>query len=77
MLADELPFSSQNRPWLTDDCIEAMNQAYVDRISKIAPEQREALKGWVAFMVEIGYCLDHPEVLELCTQWGELRSQAR
>jgi hypothetical protein len=54
MRADELPFSKQNRPWLTDDCIEAMNQAYVDWISKIKPEQREALKEWVACMVEQG-----------------------
>jgi len=77
MRADKLPFSSQNRPWLPDDCIEAMNQAYVDWISKIKPEHREALKEWVACMVELGYCLDHPEVLERCKQWGDLRSQPR
>src|SRR5215467_12225968 len=42
MRADELPFSKQNRPWLTGDCIEAMNQAYMDWILKLEPEEREA-----------------------------------
>jgi hypothetical protein len=67
------PFSKQNRPWLSDDCIAAMNQAYLDCISKIRPEHREALKEWAASMVEMGYLLDHPEVMELCQQWGQLR----
>jgi hypothetical protein len=75
MRADEQPFSKQNRPWLTDDCIEAMNNAYMDWISKIEQELHEALNEWIACMVELGYCLDHPEVLERCKQWGDLRSQ--
>jgi hypothetical protein len=75
MCADDLPFSRQNRPWLTDACIEAMNHAYADGISKIEKELREALKEWVACMVELGYCLDHPEVLENCRQWGDPRGE--
>jgi hypothetical protein len=68
-----VPFSNQNRPWLTDECIDAMNKAYLDCISKIDPEHREALKEWAANMVEMGYLLDHPEVMELCQQWGQRR----
>lgn len=25
----ELPFSKQNRPWLTEECIDAMNEQFV------------------------------------------------
>jgi hypothetical protein len=66
-----LPFSKQNRPWLSDQCIDAMNEAYRDFISKILPEHREALKEWAASMVEMGYLFDHPKVIELCQQWGQ------
>jgi hypothetical protein len=66
-----LPFSKQNRPWLTDDCINAMNQAYLDCISKIALEYRETLKEWAASMTELGYLMDHPEVKEICQEWGQ------
>jgi hypothetical protein len=70
-MGEGLPFSKMNRPWLTDDCINAMNQAYLDCIAKIEPERREGLKEWAASMVEIGYLVDHPEVVELCQQWGQ------
>jgi hypothetical protein len=39
-----LPFTTQNRPWLTSDCIEAMNEAFMVCISKIEPEKREYLR---------------------------------
>jgi hypothetical protein len=68
-MGEALPFSKQNRPWLTDECIEAMNDAYLDCMSKIETEYRSALKEWAASMVEIGYLVDHPEVMEICQQW--------
>jgi hypothetical protein len=69
-----LPFSTQNRPWLSDDCIDAMNNAFLDFMSKIRPEAREALREWAASTVEIGYCVEHPEVMELCRRWSVMRA---
>jgi hypothetical protein len=60
--------------WLSDDCIDAMNQAFVDFISKIRPDARERLREWAASTVEIGYCLEHPEVMELRRRWSALRA---
>jgi hypothetical protein len=70
-MRQELPFTKQNRPWMTTDCIEAMNEQFMVCISQIDPEHREVLREWAANKVEIGYCHDHPEVMARCHRWGE------
>jgi hypothetical protein len=76
-MRQELPFSKANRPWLTADCIEAMNEQFMVCISKLEPDLREALREWAAAKVEIGYCIDRPELLERCRQWGEQQGVPR
>jgi hypothetical protein len=69
-MRQELPFTTQNRPWLTSDCIEAMNEQFMECISKLPEDQREDLREWAASKVEMGYCRERPEILELCAQWA-------
>jgi hypothetical protein len=69
-MRQELPFTKQNRPWLTSDCIEAMNEQFRVCISQIPPELQETLRDWAAIKVEMGYCHDRPEILEQCAQWA-------
>ncbi len=57
----ELPFARENRPWLTSDCIEGMNEQ----------KHRNALRSWAAVKVEMGACRDNLEVMERCHSWGE------
>jgi hypothetical protein len=67
----ELPFTRENRPWLTSDCIESMNEQFMDCLSKIPEQHRDALRSWAAIKVEMGACRDKPEVMERCHRWGE------
>jgi hypothetical protein len=71
------PFSMRNRPWLTQGCIDAINERYMSYVGKIDPADRENLREWAANQAEIGYHLDHPDVIARCKEWGELRSQPR
>jgi hypothetical protein len=48
-----------------------MNEQFMSCMSKIPPEQREALREWAAVKVEMGVCHDKPEVVESCHRWGE------
>jgi hypothetical protein len=41
-----LPFTAKNRSRLTGDCIESMNEPFMDCTSKTAPEYRETLRQW-------------------------------
>jgi hypothetical protein len=56
------PFTRQNRPWLTDDCIEAMNQQYKSCMSKIPPDLQEALSNWAAVKVEMHATREDPKL---------------
>jgi hypothetical protein len=71
------PFSMRNRPWLTQGCIDAINERYMASIAQIDPKNREALKDWAANQAEIGYHLDHPEVIARCKAWGDVRVKAK
>lgn len=70
-MRQELPFTTKNRPWLTSDCIESINEQFMDCMSTIAPEHREALREWATIKVEIGACHDKPDIMERCHRWGE------
>jgi hypothetical protein len=65
----------RNRRWLTQDCIDAINERYMACIAQIDPKNRQALKDWAANQAEMGYYLDHPEVIARCKEWGELRAK--
>ncbi len=67
----ELPFTRENRPWLTSDCIEGMNEQFMACLSQIPEQHREALKEWAAVKVEMGACHDKPDIMERCRQWGD------
>jgi hypothetical protein len=71
MLDEPLPFTVRNRPWLTNDCIEAMNEQYMSCMAQIKPEDRERLKEWAAVNVEMHACHDKPDLLARCREWGE------
>jgi hypothetical protein len=60
------PFPAQNRPWLTSDCIDAMNEEYVACMLNVPPESREASKEWAAVKVEMRTCHDRPDVRARC-----------
>lgn len=66
------PFSMWNRPWLSQDCIDAINERYMSYIDKMDPAAREKLKEWAANQAEIGYHLDHPDVIARCKEWGDV-----
>ena len=68
---EQPPFSKQNRPWMTDDCIADMNQQWVECMAKIKPEHRDALGEWAAVKVETGVCHDDPKVREQCRHYGD------
>jgi len=68
---DELPFTRENRPWLTSDCIESMNVQFRDCLSHIPRQYRDALREWAAVKVEIGAWHDKPDVMQRCLNWGE------
>lgn len=70
-MAEDLPFTRENRPWLTQDCIESMNIQWMDCLSKIPPAAREALKEWAAVKVEMRICHDREDVMTACHDWGE------
>jgi hypothetical protein len=66
-----LPFTPQNRPWLSPDCIEAMNEQFMICLSHIPEHARESLRDWAAAKVEFGYCHDRPDIIEHCIEeWG-------
>ncbi len=67
----ELPFTPQNRPWLTSDCIESMNLQFMDCLSHVPPEHRDTLREWAAVKVEMRACHDKPDVMDACHHWGE------
>ncbi len=71
------PFSMRNRPWLTQDCIDAINERYMSYIRKMDPADREDLRAWAANQAEIGYYLDHPAVIARCKEWGDVRMKAK
>ncbi len=48
LMNDELPFTRENRPWLTSDCIESMNVQFRDCLSHIPRQYRDALREWAA-----------------------------
>jgi hypothetical protein len=76
-MRQELPFTKENRPWLTSDCIEAMNEQFMVCISQFPEEDREALREWATTKVELGYCLENREVMERCNQWGQLQAKPK
>jgi hypothetical protein len=76
-MRQELPFTRENRPWLTSDCIEAMNEQFMACISQFPEEDREALRKWATTKVELGYCLENREVMERCNQWGQLQAKPK
>ena len=69
-MGEGLPFSKQNRPWMMDDCIAGLNQQWEDRMSKIPPPCRDALKEWAAVQVEVRAFHDDPQLMERCHRWG-------
>jgi hypothetical protein len=46
MRDDDRPFSKQNRSWMTDDCLDALNERYAKCVSKISPEKRDGPRDW-------------------------------
>ena len=38
------PFSMRNRPWLSQGCIDAINERYMSYIGKMDPADRENLR---------------------------------
>jgi hypothetical protein len=66
-----LPFTRENRPWLSSDCIERMNLQFMDCLSKVPPEFRDSLREWAAVKVEMGACYDKPDIVERCHLWGD------
>jgi hypothetical protein len=64
------PFSVHNRPWLTIECIEAMNEQFIAVMLKIPEKYRKTLRAWVIVQVEIGHLHEKPDVLEACKEWG-------
>jgi hypothetical protein len=70
-MKQELPFTRQNRPWMTPDCIEAMNEQFMVCLSHLPDEIREDLRKWAAIKVEVGYCVEHPKVMDDCFRHGE------
>jgi hypothetical protein len=67
----ELPFNAKNRPWLTSDCIEGMNEQWMACLSKMPEHYRDTLAEWAAVKVEMGACKDEPEISERCLEWGD------
>jgi hypothetical protein len=59
----ELPFTKQNRPWLTQEALDDMNGQYVACLKNIPPKDRENLRQWAADKVEMGWCHDKHTVL--------------
>jgi hypothetical protein len=53
-MRQELPFTKENRPWLTSDCIEAMNEQFMVCISQFPEEDREALREWLSRRWNLG-----------------------
>ncbi len=66
----ELPFSRHNRPRLTAECIDAMNEQFNDVMLKIPEEYRDSLREWVVAQVELGYLHEKPDVLKACNKSG-------
>ena len=71
------PFSMRNRPWLSQGCIDAINERYMSYIGKVDPADRENLRGRAANQAEIGYYLDHPDVVARCKEWGDVQVKAK
>ena len=71
------PFSMRNRPWLAQERIDAINERYMSYIGKMDPADRENLGEWAANQAEIGYHLDHPDVVAHCKEWGDVRVKAK
>jgi hypothetical protein len=73
----EPPFTAQNRPWLTQHCIDYLNEQFTDSMSQIPADARESLREWAAVTVEMGACLEKPDVRARLRQWADelVRSQ--
>lgn len=69
-MRSELPFTKQNRPWLTSECLKEMNEAFTACMSEISPKYRDALWEWALVKTEMEACLDQPEVIERYKRWG-------
>jgi hypothetical protein len=71
MKQGDLPFTKENRPWLTPDCIEAMNMQWISCMSKIPEESREALGAWAAVKVEMHHSHERPDIHDKCDDYAE------
>jgi hypothetical protein len=71
MKQGDLPFSPRNRPWLTPDCIVAMNEQWMACMTNLPEEYQDDLKEWAAVKVEMGRCKDDPQSWEACEKWGD------
>jgi hypothetical protein len=69
-MRQEMPFTKENRPWMTEEHIRDLNDQYVACMAQIDPEYREGLKEWAASKVELGYCRGNPHVIEHVAYWG-------
>jgi hypothetical protein len=63
---EPLPFTPQNRPWLDDDSINAMNEQFMFCMSQIPDDYKQSVRAWITSKVDLGYCPE--EILDTITE---------
>ena len=65
------PFTHDNRPWQSDECLDNMNAEFASCMAMTPPDDRDVLYDWMMWKVEMGYCHEQPEVMARCMEYGD------
>jgi len=71
------PFSHENRPWHSDECLDNMNSEFATCMATTPSDGRDVLKDWMMWKVEMDYCHDRPKVMVRCLEYGDRQIAAK